>query len=90
MAVDISKDEMQATITVSPPSQGGSEISAENIKNALKTQGVVAGIEDDKIISFIDNPIYNMPYEVAAAILPVNGTDAYIDYNLKLTRQNLG
>ncbi len=89
MAVDISKDEMQATITVSPPSQGGSEISAENIKNALKTQGVVAGIEDDKIISFIDNPIYNMPYEVAAAILPVNGTDAYIDYKFETDKTKL-
>lgn len=89
MAVDISKDEMQATITVSPPSQGGSEISAENIKNALKTQGVVAGIEDDKIMSFVDSPVYNMPYEVAAAVLPVNGTDAYIDYKFETDKTKL-
>ncbi|MGN0729105.1 FapA family protein [Treponema sp.] len=89
MAVDISKDEMQVTITVSPPSSGGSEISAENIKSALKTQGVCAGIDEEKINSFVDTPVYNIPYLVAAAVLPVNGTDAYIEYNFKTDKTKL-
>ena len=80
LAVDISKDEMSATITVSRPSQGGSELSEEKIINTIKTQGVVAGILEDKIIEFVDNPVYDMPYEVAAAIQPVHGADACIEY----------
>lgn len=89
LAVDISKDEMQATITVSPPSTGGADISAEKIVNALTTQGVTAGIEEDKISAFVDTPVYNIPYEVAAAILPVHGTDAYIEYKFETDKTKL-
>ncbi len=89
LAVDIAKDEMQATISVSAPLSGGSEISAEKILNALKTQGVVAGIDEDKVNSFVDNPVYDMPYEVATAVLPVNGSDAYIDYKFDTDKTKL-
>ncbi|MFA6936666.1 MAG: FapA family protein [Treponema sp.] len=89
MAVDISKDEMKATITVTAPSMSGAEISSETIKRALQTQGVVAGIEDDKISEFVDNPVYNIPFEVAAAVLPINGRDAYVSYNFETDRSKL-
>jgi len=89
MSVDISKDEMLVTITVSPPAAGGAEISEEQIRRSITTQGVVAGVEDDKIKAFIDNPVYNMPYEVAAAVQPVDGRDAYIAYNFETDRSNL-
>lgn len=89
MAVDLSRDEMQATITVSPPSAGGSDISAEKIVNALTTQGVVAGINEEKIKAFVDMPVYNVPYEVASAILPVHGADAYIEYKFETDKSKL-
>lgn len=76
LAVDISEDEMKATISVTPPAPGGSEISFDQIVNILKTQGVCAGIDEEKISNFVDNPQYNIPYEVASAILPVDGRDA--------------
>ncbi len=83
MAVDIPKDEMYATITVSPPAASGSEISIDMIKKALQTQGVVAGIDMEKITEFVDNPVYNTPYEVATAIKPIDGHDAYIAYDFE-------
>ncbi len=89
MAVDVSNDDMQATITVTPPGPCGSEITETQILAALKKQGVVAGIEDDKIEAFVDNPVYNVPYEVAAAVLPVDGRDAYIAYNFETDRTKL-
>lgn len=89
MAVDVARDEMSATISVSPPSFSGSEVSAEAIKQALAIQGVCAGVLDDKIDEFIDNPVYNAPYEVAAAVLPVDGRDAYIAYNFETDRSKL-
>ncbi len=89
MAVDISKDEMQATITVSPPSSGGADISAEKIINALETQGVSVGIDEEKIKAFVDSPVYNVPYEVAAAIQPVHGSDAYIEYKFETDKTKL-
>ena len=82
-SVDISSDEMSATILVSSPGPSGAEISAENIRQKLRIQGVVAGISDEKIEQFIDNPVYNIPYEVAAAVKPQDGRDAYIDYKFE-------
>lgn len=82
-AVDISEDEMLGTITVSAPAMSGSDLSKEQIIQALETQGAVAGIEEDKIDEFVDNPVYNVPFEVAAAIKPVDGKDAYIEYKFE-------
>lgn len=82
-ALDITSDEMSATITASSPGPSGAEISAENIKQKLRIQGVVAGIDEEKINAFVDNPVYNIPYEVAAAIKPQDGHDAYIDYKFE-------
>ena len=89
LAVDVSKDEMRATITASAPAVGGAEITADQIKQALDNQGIVAGIEDDKIESFVDTPVYDTPYEVAAAIQPIDGRDAYIAYNFETDRTKL-
>lgn len=89
IVVDISKDEMLATVTVTPPSLSGSEISAEQIIRQLETQGVVAGIEQDKIDEFVDNPVYNSPCEVAAAIKPQDGRDAYIVFNFETDQTKL-
>ncbi len=84
IGVEVSKDEMKGNIVVSPPSMSGSEASFDMIKRAILQQGVVeACIKEDKIKEFVDNPVYNNPYEVAAAIEPVDGHDAYISYNFE-------
>ena len=89
LAVDISKDEMQATITVSPPDMSGAEISAGMIRLALKTQRVTVGISEEKITEFVDNPVYNTPYEVAAAVKPIDGRDAYVSYDFETDSSKL-
>ena len=83
LVIDISKDEMLATVTVTPPSLSGAEVSEEQIVRHLETQGVVAGIEMEKITEFVDNPVYNSPCEVAAAIKPQDGRDAYMVFNFE-------
>ncbi len=84
IGVEVSKDEMKGNIVVSPPSMSGSEASFDMIKRAILQQGVVeACIKEDKIKEFVDNPVYNNPFEVAAAIEPVDGHDAYISYNFE-------
>ncbi|MBP5519097.1 MAG: FapA family protein [Treponema sp.] len=84
IGVEVTKDEMKGSIVVSPPSMSGSEASAEMIKRALLQQGVIEPcISEEKITEFVDNPVYNIPFEVAAAIEPVDGHDAYISYNFE-------
>lgn len=87
--VDISKDEMKATCTINPPTLGGADITPDQIKKALTTQGVVAGISDEKINALVDSPVYNEPVVVAEAVLPVDGRDAYMVYNFETDRSKI-
>lgn len=87
--VDITKDELKATCTINPPSLGGADITVEQIVTALKGQGVVAGICEDKIQELVDRPVYNAPVLIAEAVLPVDGRDAYIAYNFETDRSKL-
>lgn len=89
LAIDISKDDIVATVTAMAPAMGGAEISADMIVRALETQGVVVGIENDKIDEFVDNPVYGAPCEVAHAIMPHNGNDAYMQYNFEIDSSKL-
>ena len=84
ISVECTKDEMKASIIVTPPAMSGAEASPESIKRALSAQGVIEQCYDEaKINEFVDNPVYNIPFEVASAILPVDGKDAYILYNFE-------
>ncbi|MBQ0051584.1 MAG: DUF342 domain-containing protein [Treponema sp.] len=87
--VDIAKDEMHATATISPPTLGGADVTASQIKAALTNQGVVAGISDEKIQSLVDSPVYNEPVIIASAVLPIDGHDAYIAYNFETDRSKI-
>jgi len=90
IGVEVTKDEMTGSIVVSPPSMSGSEASFDMIKRAILQQGVVeACIEEDKIKEFVDTPVYNVPFEVAKAIQPVDGHDAYISYNFETDPKKL-
>ena len=84
IGIEVTKDEMKAAVVVSPPSISGSEASAEMIKRALQAQGIIAPCVDEKRVNdFVDRPVYNVPFDVAFAIQPVNGHDAYISYNFE-------
>lgn len=87
--VDVEKDELKATCTINPPTLGGADISPDQIKKALSTQGVVAGISDEKINALVDIPVYNEPVVVAEAVLPVDGKDAYMVYNFETDRSKI-
>lgn len=90
IAVDATKDEMKASIIVSPPSMSGCEASVDAIKRSLAQQGVIEQCYLlDKINEFVDSPVYNIPFEVASAILPVDGRDAYISYNFETDPKKL-
>ncbi|WP_147635017.1 FapA family protein [Treponema pectinovorum] len=87
--IDIAKDEMKATCTINAPSLGGADVSHKQIVTALKNQGVVAGISDEKIEALVDRPVYDIPVVVAEAVAPVDGRDAYIAYNFETDRSKI-
>ncbi len=83
VSVDLSDQDMKAFITVSPPGRSGAEVSAEEIRGLLRSRGVVLGVQEQAIRSFIDHPRYNERIQVAEGVKPVNGRDARIVYNFK-------
>lgn len=88
--VETTKDEMKAMINVSEPSKSGADASPEGIFRALQSQGVIEQcINMDKVNEFVDNPVYNVPFEVASAIQPQDGMDAYISYNFETDPKKL-
>lgn len=90
VSVDVSKDHMKCFIVVSGPGMSGADISADAIKRSLITQGIVEQcIDEKKIEEFVDNPVYDNPFLVAEAIIPVDGKDAYLSYNFETDPKKL-
>lgn len=84
ISVDATKDEMKGSIIVSAPSMSGAEASRDMIVRALTQQGIIEQcINYEKIDEFVDNPVYSIPFEVASALKPVDGKDAYLSYNFE-------
>jgi uncharacterized protein (DUF342 family) len=78
--VEISEQDMKASIVVEPPGTGGCDLSPDLIIGFLRNNRVVAGIKNDLIESFADRPTYRLPVVVAEGLREVNGRNAYIEY----------
>ncbi len=89
VSVSISSDEMKAEIVASAPAMSGADVSYSMIERALRAQGIVTGFEEDKIEAFIDDPVYETPYEVAAGTPAQDGRDAYIAYDFETDTKKL-
>lgn len=83
ISCDITEGEMKALVTLSQPGEGGCDPSAESIRAALDTAGVIHGIDDEVLTELEDHPRYREPIVVAEGTRPVNGKDAHIVYNFK-------
>ena len=89
VVIDLAKDKMSATATITPPQMGGADISVEQCIKAAETQGVLAGISEEKIQALVDSPIYNAPVVVVEAPKPIDGKDAYMVYNFETDRSKI-
>jgi len=81
VGVDITADEMKASITVTPPGNGGCDISMEAYLAHLRSHRVTFGVDENVLTAFADKPVYKEPFQVAWGIRPADGRDAYIQYN---------
>lgn len=81
MKVTISLDKMKVTCRFYPPSAGCDKVlKAEDIVNDLAFRKVKYGIDQDAVLSFLNNREYCVDYVFAVGIQPVHGHDAKIDY----------
>ncbi|MDR0301465.1 MAG: FapA family protein [Treponema sp.] len=82
-AVDVDDSEMRVNIIVTPPGEGGCDLTLEDYHSLLVQNRVYHGVKEEFLAEFADNPVYREPVEVAEGIRPINGKDAYIKYNFE-------
>lgn len=76
----ISEDKMQAIARFYPPSNLGKSIGKEEIISTLKYNQVVFGIQNSIIDAYVKSRTYCTDIIVAVGVVPVQGTDASIEY----------
>jgi uncharacterized protein (DUF342 family) len=82
-SIVVDDNEMKATLIVTPPGEGGCDMTLDNYHSLLVQNRVYNGIKEEFLADFADNPVYREHVEVAEGLRPVNGKDAYINYNFE-------
>jgi uncharacterized protein (DUF342 family) len=87
-SIEVTPDESSALLTLSKPALPYGKVPTPNeVKNLLKSQGVVFGISDDEINRAIYEGVFDVPIEVAKWDPPVSGKDAKINYYVNINKQ---
>ncbi|WP_422445777.1 DUF342 domain-containing protein [Thermoanaerobacterium sp. DL9XJH110] len=82
LEIEISKDQMSATIYIIPP-KGGKMITEEEILDALAKKGVTEGINREKIRQVLAQGVFFTKVEIASGVYPVAGQDGWIKYHFE-------
>ena len=83
VSVEIAEGDMKVYVTVIPSEEGGCDVSYETYLDWMKRYGVVHGIKGDLLRNFVDQPIFREKILVAEGTPPIDGRDAYIQYNFE-------
>jgi len=87
--VETAEQEMKAYIIVTQPGPGGPDPAKDEIISLLQSNGVIFGIKEEIIESFIDYPQYNTQVLVAEGKKPADGEDAHIVYNFAIDHSHI-
>ncbi|TYP59902.1 DUF342 domain-containing protein [Thermosediminibacter litoriperuensis] len=86
MEIEISKDEMSAVISLSPP-KGGEMLNLEDIIAELNKKGVEYGIDVEKIKEMLDKGIFCSRIQIAKGLEPKAGKDGEIKYYFEVHKE---
>jgi uncharacterized protein (DUF342 family) len=86
ISVDIGDQEMRATVTLSPPGPGGSDLSKDTILSFLRNNRVVHGVLEEALQELEDRPRYREAVLVAEGTRPQNGRDSTVQFNFETDR----
>lgn len=87
MYVEISEDQMRALVHFEPPRFSGRHMELEDVVVSLKNAEVVVGIDEEAITRYLDAMNYTQPLVAARGIQPRNGTDAYVEYKVRIEKE---
>ena len=78
--IEISPDQLTATVNIIPPKMGGMLMSVEDIVKALNKKNVSFGINMERLVEILHNVEFKMPVVVAHGHPPLIGMSAYLAY----------
>ncbi|MCL2078478.1 MAG: FapA family protein [Oscillospiraceae bacterium] len=81
ISVVISGDEKEAVARLLEPEEGGALLTAEKVKAKLKEAGVLHGIDDEAVESWLSAKIYGEPQMLAQATPPIEGEDGKLIFH---------
>lgn len=84
LSVELANGEMKAYMMAYPPGPGGADPSYDQIVSFLQMNGVVEGIQEETIQSFVEGPVYRETVLVAEGVEPKDGADATVRYTFDL------
>ncbi|MCR4430533.1 MAG: FapA family protein [Tepidanaerobacteraceae bacterium] len=84
--VEISKDQMHASICIIPP-KGGRMVDYGDILAELAKAGVIEGINHNKIKEILENGVFYSKVKIAEGKAPVNGQNAQIKYYFDIKKE---
>jgi len=82
-SVLVDDNEMKVTMILTPPGEGGCDLTLEAYHSLLVQNRVYNGVKEEFLQEFADDPVYREHVEVAEGLRAVNGKDAYIKYNFE-------
>lgn len=86
IAVNIAKDGMSVTATISPPRKGAAAPTPADVMDALADAGVCYGIDQDYIRRMLGQASYGKPLLVAAGTEPVPGQPRHVVHYFNANR----
>ena len=87
--IEISDDEMKCFIHFIPPRFSGRHLEADEILEAMKSKGVMAGINETRLKEFLEAMDYSRPLLAAEGTYPRNGNDAFIEYKVRVNKADV-
>lgn len=79
--IKVSGNKLAATVMLTPPLNGGADVTVAKIRDALAAAGVVYGIRNDVVERLGHSPRYKKAELIAEALAPVSGSDGYVEYH---------
>ncbi|MDA3901764.1 MAG: FapA family protein [Spirochaetes bacterium] len=87
MYIEVSDNEMLAVAHFEPPRHSGRHMELDDVLHALKSAGVVLGIDEEAINNYLESMNYSTPLVAAKGVQPKNGTDAYVEYKVRVEKE---
>lgn len=89
MRIEVTEDEMRAFVHFNAPKYSGRHIDYDEVIEGLRNSGVVTGIREEEITSYLEEMEYRKPLLAAQGQEPRNGNDAYIDYKVRIDKSEV-